>query len=117
MKSFVFYQITSIDVEGISCSHERTDSTLFSACGGWRRAGGGGILLSGIVLRVGVEGLEEFLDIGVEKRTDLATGRVCSDALAVLLSLKTAEVHVVRGMRKLAAAVVGKGNVTQVGMI
>jgi hypothetical protein len=42
---------------------------------------------------------------------------VCSDALAVLLRVKTAEAHVVWGMRRLAAAVVGKGNVTQAGMI
>ena len=43
-------------------------------------------------------------DIGAEKLTDLATGLVCRDALAVLWSVKTAEAHVVRGMRKLAAA-------------
>jgi hypothetical protein len=33
------------------------------------------------------------------------------------LERETAEGHVVRGMRKLAAAAVGKGEVTQVGMI
>ncbi|HEY1471840.1 MAG TPA: hypothetical protein VGF61_22570 [Candidatus Acidoferrum sp.] len=55
-------------------------------------------------------------DIAVEKLTDLATG-LAWDALAVHLSVKTAQAHVVRGMRKLAAAAVGKGEVTQVGMI
>jgi len=90
------------------------ESTQFSACGGWSgpvvaesfwaasscdsgyeigESGGGlglDVALSGGGEESGEGGVEVAggEDIGVEKLTDLATGLVCSDALAVLWSVK-----------------------------
>ena len=48
IKSFVFYQITSVDSEGLARAIVRGGVYIISACGGWSR-GGGGIILGGIL--------------------------------------------------------------------